>query len=82
MGADDIGGRDYRTGALRLRNSFACRPALFERHLFVAVVAIAERASELHFGEAEAIAQAIGGAREALKFFAAAGIEQVELCGA
>ena len=35
------------------------------------MVAIAERASELHFGEAEAVAQAIGGAREALEFFAA-----------
>ena len=68
--------------AITLRSVFflikCCRP----RVSVIAVVAIAERASELHFGETEAIAEAIGGAGETFEFFAPAGIEQVELRGA
>jgi hypothetical protein len=82
MGDDDIGGGIIGQARAAAKFVRTCQPVLFERRLFVAVVAIAERAAELHFGEAEAVAQAIGGAREALKFFAAAGIEQVELRGA
>jgi hypothetical protein len=85
MGDDDIGGGIIGQARAAAKFVRTCQPVLFERRLFVAVVAvvaIAERAAELHFGEAEAVAQAIGGAREALEFFAAAGIEQVELRGA
>lgn len=42
-------------------------------------VASGERAAELEFGEAEAIAELIGGACKALEFFAAAGIKKIEL---
>ena len=82
MGDDDIGGGII--GQARAATKFVrtCQPALLDRRLVVAVVAIAERAAELHFGEAEAIAEPIGGAGETFEFFAPAGIEQVELRGA
>src|SRR5260370_6581867 len=43
---------------------------------------VAERATELHFAEAEAVAKTICGAGEPFQFCAALGVEQIELFGA
>ena len=46
------------------------------------VVPAAERAAELHFGEAEAFAQLVGGAGQLVEFFAAGGFQQIQLSAA
>jgi len=63
-----------------LTKTTASEEAGYNRQLsFPFLVASYDRAAELHFGKTEAVAQLVGGLRQALQLFVAGGVEQIEL---